>query len=320
MEQSTSSSLTSPAYLTLLENGELARQADTAWQHMHDCDLCARYCHVDRFAGIKGAVCRTGERAVVNSYAPHHGEEDPLRGWNGSGTIFFSWCNLRCMYCQNWEISHKGVGRKVSPEEIADMMLSLQAWGCHNINLVSPSHVVAQIIRAVEIAATRGLRLPLVYNTGGYDSLEALALLDGIIDIYMPDMKYGDSAIARKYSRIRDYVKYNQQAVKEMHRQVGDLIIDDRGIAQRGLLIRHLVLPHGLAGTDAVLGFIASELSTDSYVNIMDQYRPCFHASEDDKLGHALTSEEYMEALRLAKTYGLERLDHRGLPYIHCAQ
>ena len=191
-----------PAYLQLFESGELAWREELAYQHLADCDLCSRYCHVNRRQTTKGAVCRTGELAVVYSYAPHHGEERPLRGWNGSGTIFFSWCNLRCVYCQNWEISHKGQGREVNPHQLADMMLSLQARGCHNINFVSPSHVVAQIIAAVHLAAQRGLRLPLVYNTGGYDSPEALALLDGIIDIYLPDMKYGSSALALKYSKV----------------------------------------------------------------------------------------------------------------------
>jgi putative pyruvate formate lyase activating enzyme len=297
-----------PRYLRL-PDGALDARVATAREHLEDCDLCARYCHVDRIQGTKGAVCRTGERAVVHSYGPHHGEEDPLRGWNGSGTIFFSWCNLRCIYCQNWEISHKGIGREVPPDELAGMMLELQALGCHNINLVSPSHVVAQIIAAVAIAARRGLRLPLVYNTGGYDSLEALALLDGIVDIYMPDMKYGDSAIARKYSRIRDYVTVNRTAVKEMHRQVGDLVLDDQGTAQRGLLVRHLVLPQGLAGTERVLAFLAQEISADTYINLMDQYHPCYRADEHPPLDRSITAREYADALLLATRHGLRRLD-----------
>lgn len=297
------------SYLSLLENGELARRRQQAYQHMEDCDLCARYCHVNRFKSIKGAVCRTGENAVVNSFSPHHGEENPLRGWNGSGTIFFSWCNLRCVYCQNWDISYKGMGQEVEPEDIAKMMLTLQSKGCHNINFVSPSHVVAQIIAAVEIAAQQGLRLPLVYNTGGYDSLEALQLLDGIIDIYMPDMKYGDADIARTYSKVRNYVQVNQAAVKEMHRQVGDLVIDKQGIAQRGLLIRHLVLPGGLAGSKEVLEFIAKEISPNTYLNLMDQYFPSHMAHEYSTLDRPITSDEYRTALALAKKYGLTRLD-----------
>ncbi len=223
---------------------------------------------------VEGAACRTGEGAVVASYGPHHGEEDCLSGWRGSGTIFFSWCNLRCVFCQNWDISQKGIGREVAPAELAAMMLGLQAYGCHNINFVSPSHVVAQILAAVEIAARQGLTLPLVYNTGGYDSMEALALLDGVIDIYMPDMKYGDAGLARKYSKARDYVAANRAAVKEMHRQVSDLVTDARGMARRGLLVRHLVLPGGIAGTDEVAAFLAGEVSRDAYVNIMDSTAP----------------------------------------------
>lgn len=300
-----------PGYLRLLDSGELDRRVASAWRRMEDCDLCARYCHMNRLQTTKGAVCRTGERAVVHSYGPHHGEEDPLRGTRGSGTIFFSWCNLRCVYCQNWDISHKGMGHEVEPEDIARVMLNLQAQGCHNINFVSPSHVVAQIISAVAMAARQGLRLPLVYNTGGYDSPAALALLDGIIDIYMPDMKYGDSHIARRYSKVRDYVAVNRAAVKEMHRQVGDLMLDEHGIAQRGLLVRHLVLPKNLAGNEQVLIFLAREVSTNTYLNIMDQYHPCYRADENPPLDRPTSSAEFTAALALAKQYGLQRLDHR---------
>jgi len=306
------------AYLSLAASGELAKRVEAAYRHLEDCDLCARYCRVNRRKGIEGAVCRTGERAVVASHGAHHGEEDPLRGWGGSGTIFFSWCNLRCVFCQNWDISQRGVGRAVEPREIADMMLELQAAGCHNINLVSPSHVVAQIIAAASDAAARGLRLPFVYNTGGYDSPEALALLDGIIDIYMPDMKYGDSAIARKYSKVRNYVDVNRAAVKEMHRQVGDLMLDEHGIAQRGLLVRHLAMPHGIAGTEQVLSFLADEISTNTYLNLMDQYRPCHRAHEFPDLDRPITSEEYREALAIAARHGLARLDRR--PYVSSRQ
>ena len=300
-----------PAYHALLHNGELAQRAKQAYQHLEDCDLCARYCHMNRRQTIKGAVCRTGERAIVNSFAPHHGEEDPLRGWNGSGTIFFSWCSLRCVFCQNWEISQKGIGREVEPAELAGMMLQLQAQGCHNINFVTPSHVVAQIIAAVDIAAQQGLNIPLVYNTGGYDSPEALALLDGIIDIYMPDMKYGDSRLARQYSKVRNYVEVNFAAVKEMHRQVGDLQLDANGIAQRGLLVRHLVLPANIAGTDKVLAFLAEEISTNTYLNLMDQYYPCYRADDYPLLARPITRAEYNQALQLAYQYGLQRLDQR---------
>ena len=250
-----------PAYLSLLESGELEKRVKLAFEHLENCDLCARACHVNRREGIQGAACRTGEKAVVHSFSPHHGEEAPLRGWRGSGTIFFSWCNLNCTYCQNWEISHKGVGRKVKPEELAEMMLSLQKRGCHNINFVSPSHVVAQILAGVLIAAGKGLRLPIVYNTGGYDSMEALALLDGVVDIYMPDMKYGDSQIARQHSRIRNYWAINQAAIREMHHQVGDLVVDEQGLATRGLLVRHLILPNDLANSEKVISFLADKIS-----------------------------------------------------------
>ena len=298
-----------PAYIPLLENGELPSRASQAWQHLSDCDLCARYCHTDRTATTKGAICRTGQEAMVFSYGPHHGEEKPLRGRAGSGTIFFSWCNLRCVYCQNWQISHKGEGQECTPEQLAKMMLKLQTRGCHNINLVSPSHVVAQIIAAVAIAAESGLHLPLVYNTGGYDSPEALALLEGIIDIYMPDMKYGDSDLARQYSKVRNYVEVNRAAVKEMHRQVGDLVLNDQGIAQHGLLVRHLVLPNNVAGTDQVLRFIAEKISTHTYLNLMDQYHPCYRAGENPALDRMITTNEYTQALSLAHHYHMQRLD-----------
>jgi putative pyruvate formate lyase activating enzyme len=302
-----------PAYLRLLESGELERRVEEAWRHLADCDLCARYCFVDRTKTVEGTACRTGERAVVASYGPHHGEEDCLRGTRGSGTIFFSWCNLRCRFCQNWEVSQKGEGREVGPAEIADMMLELQSAGCHNINLVSPSHVVAQVIAAVHDAAKRGLKLPLVYNSGGYDSVEALALLDGIVDIYMPDMKYGDSTLARRYSRVRSYVEVNTRAVREMYRQVGDLVLDEDGIALRGLLVRHLVLPEGIAGTEKVLEFIADEISPDTYLNLMDQYRPCYRAEEIPDLARAVTGAEYTAALAEARRLGLRRLDRARL-------
>ena len=307
-----SATVFTPSYLRLLESGELARRVEEAWRHLADCDLCARYCFVDRLKSKEGAVCRTGERAVVASYGAHHGEEDPLRGSRGSGTIFFSFCNLRCAFCQNWDISQKGIGREVEPGEIAEMMLDLQRQGCHNINFVSPSHVVAQIIAAVHEAGKRGLKLPLVYNSGGYDSPQALALLDGIVDIYMPDMKYGDSALARRYSRVRGYVEANQAAVREMHRQVGDLVMDEEGVARRGLLVRHLVLPEGIAGTEKVLEFLAKEISRDTYLNLMDQYRPCYRADEYPELDRPITGAEYAEALACAERLGLARLDGRA--------
>jgi putative pyruvate formate lyase activating enzyme len=300
-----------PGYLTLAESGVLARRAEQARRHLEDCDLCARYCYVNRLKSVRGAVCRTGERAVVHSHGPHHGEEPPLRGRRGSGTIFFSWCNLRCDFCQNWEISRQGRGVERDPEQLAEMMLALQAMGCHNINLVSPSHVVAQIIAAVSLAARRGLKLPIVYNTGGYDSMEALRLLDGVIDIYMPDMKFADSTQAHRLSHVRHYVSYNREAVREMHRQVGDLVLDGEGIARRGLLVRHLVLPDNLSGTDGVLKFLAEEISRDTYLNLMDQYRPCYRADAHPSMDRNITDAEFAQALSWAREMGLERLDQR---------
>ena len=300
-----------PAYVRLLESGELERRVEDARGRMASCDLCARYCRINRYETTKGAVCRTGERAVVNSSAPHHGEEPPLRGWRGSGTIFFSWCNLRCIFCQNWEISHKGSGQEVGSEQLARMMLVLQELGCHNINFVTPSHVVAQILEALQLAAEEGLRLPLVYNTGGYDSLEALELLDGVVDIYMPDAKYGSSEIAHRYSHVRDYAEVNQAALREMHRQVGDLVLDEHGVAQRGLLVRHLVLPGDLANTEEVLGFIAREISSGTCVNVMDQYRPVYRAHGHPGIDRPITRAEYRRALEVMRRYGLWHADER---------
>ena len=299
-----------PAYLRLLRSGELKKRVEEAYRRLEDCTICPRECRVNRRAGETG-VCRTGERAVVSSYAPHFGEEDPLVGTGGSGTIFFAWCNLKCQFCQNYEISQLGHGREVEPEDLAAMMLRLQAMGCHNINFVSPTHVVPQILAGVLIAAEAGLRLPLVYNTGGYDSLDTLHLLDGVFDIYMPDMKYADAAMAERYSKIKNYPAVNQAAVKEMHRQVGDLVMDERGVALRGLLVRHLVLPEGLAGTAEIVHFLAEEISTNTYLNVMDQYRPCYRAHELPPLNRRITRDEYEEAVRLALDAGLTRLDKR---------
>jgi putative pyruvate formate lyase activating enzyme len=298
------------AYLDLLRSGELKRRVAEAYARLEACDICARECGVNRRESAEGASCRTGERAVVSSAGPHFGEEDPLVGSGGSGTIFFSWCNLRCQFCQNAEISQLGHGREVEPEDLARMMLGLQSQGCHNINFVSPSHVVPQILAGLLIAAEAGLRLPLVYNTGGYDSLRTLALLDDVVDIYMPDMKYADADAARRYSKISNYPAANQAAVREMHRQVGDLAMDERGVAQRGLLIRHLVLPEGLAGTAEVVRFLRDEISPNTYINVMAQYRPCYRAHELPPLNRRLTNEEYAEAVRLAQQAGL-RLDDR---------
>jgi len=300
-----------PAYLKLLRSAELKERVKEAYKRLEACDICPRECGVNRRESAEGAVCRTGELAFVSSCNPHFGEEAPLVARGGSGTIFFAWCNLNCQYCQNYEISQLGQGREVEPEELAAMMLRLQALGCHNINFVSPTHVVPQILAGLLIAAEAGLRLALVYNTGGYDSLKTLALLDGIIDIYMPDMKYGDADTALRYSKIKNYPAINQAAVKEMHRQAGDLVLNERGVALRGLLVRHLVLPKGLAGTAEIVKFLAKEVSTNAYLNVMDQYRPCYKGYELPPLNHRITSEEYAEAVRLAHEAGLNRLDDR---------
>jgi putative pyruvate formate lyase activating enzyme len=299
-----------PAYLSLLRKGELERRATEALGRLEACDLCARACLVNRRRGELGA-CHTGERARVSSYGPHHGEEVPLRGWRGSGTIFFSRCNLHCQYCQNFEISQADDGDEVEPEALAAMMLRLQAAGCHNVNLVSPSHVVPQTLVALLVAAQAGLRLPLVYNTGGYDSLSALRLLDGVVDIYMPDMKYADAAVAERYSRVANYPEVNREAVREMHRQVGDLRIDRNGLAVRGLLVRHLVLPGGLAGTADIVRFLGEEVSRATYLNLMDQYRPAYRADRFPELNRRVTREEHRAAVRMAQEAGLSRLDDR---------
>jgi putative pyruvate formate lyase activating enzyme len=246
---------------------------------------------------------------MVSSYGPHFGEEAPLVGRHGSGTIFFTFCNLRCIFCQNYSISQLGEGSVVGSEELAKMMLSLQAKGCHNINLVSPTHVVPYILEALELATNDGLYLPLVYNTGGYDSVETLELLDGVVDIYMPDMKYSDEKTAEQLSGIKGYPQVNQAAVKEMHRQVGDLQLDESGVAQRGLLVRHLVLPNRLAGTGEVVRFLAQEVSTNTYLNIMAQYRPCYKAFDIPQLARPLNRQEFSEAIDLAHQHGLSRLD-----------
>ena len=250
---------------------------------------------------------------MVSSYGPHFGEEAPLVGRYGSGTIFFTYCNLRCVFCQNYSISQMGEGNEVAMEELAKMMLSLQTKGCHNINLVSPTHVVPYILEALELAASRGLYLPLVYNTGGYDSVETLELLDGVVDIYMPDMKYSDEKTAEQLSGIISYPQVNRAAVREMHRQVGDLQLDKQGVAKRGLLVRHLVLPNRLAGTEEVVRFLAREVSADTYLNIMAQYHPCHRAFDIPQLARSLNRQEFAEAIDLAHRQGLYRLDREQI-------
>jgi len=297
-----------PAYIQLYEQNLLTERVNEAFEHLKRCDLCGWRCKVDRTANKQG-VCKTGLNALVSSFAPHHGEEKPLRGYHGSGTIFFSSCNMRCVYCQNYQISHFRQGREYSINELAAAMIELQNRGCHNINLVSPSHVIPQIIAAIATAASIGLQIPIVYNTGGYDSLEGLSLLDGIVDIYLPDMKYSSAAIAQKYSKIPNYPQINQNAVKEMHRQVGDLVLDKNGIAKKGLIIRHLVLPHDLAGSEQILRFIAEQISSTTYLNIMDQYYPAYNARQYPELNRPIKTTEYQGVIEMAHSFGLHRLD-----------
>jgi len=296
------------SYLRLYETGELAQRVERAYALLEGCGVCPRRCGVNRLAGEKGK-CRTASRAVVCSYGPHFGEEAPLVGRFGSGTIFFTHCNLRCLFCQNYTISQLGEGSEVETEELAAMMLSLQARECHNINLVTPTHVVPQILAALEVAVACGLSIPLVYNCGGYESLETLQLLSGVVDIYMPDMKYSDERNARRFSGIKDYPAVNRAAVKEMHRQVGDLQIDKHGVASRGLLVRHLVLPYGLAGTAEVAHFLAQEVSVNTYLNVMAQYRPEYRAFRIPLLSRPLLREEFAEEINIVCEQGLRRLD-----------
>ncbi len=300
-------------YLSLTDH-EWHRRIDAAWELLRSpCRVCPRYCRVDRTdRGTRRiGFCRVKDRAKVSSYGPHLGEEDCLRGRRGSGTIFFASCNLACVFCQNWEISQLRLGEEVSEEELAGMMLGLQARGCHNVNLVSPSIYVPQIIKAASIAAGRGLRVPFVYNTGAYDSPESLRLLDGVIDIYMPDSKYSDDRTAGRLSLVKDYWRVASAAIKEMHRQVGDLTIDDNGLAVRGVLVRHLVLPGGLAGTAEVMRFLAKEVSPDTYVNLMAQYRPARRAAEYPPLDRPVTQREMEEAYAAARRAGIHRFDER---------
>jgi putative pyruvate formate lyase activating enzyme len=275
-------------------------------QLLEKCNLCPRKCGVNRIKGELGH-CHTGQEAIVSSYGPHFGEEKELVGIYGSGTIFFSYCNLHCVFCQNYDISQRGEGYKVSAEQLAKIMLDLQKQECHNINLVSPTHIVPQFLQALAIAQDKGLNLPIVYNSGGYDSAHTLKLLEGVINIYMPDAKYGSNQAGEKYSNAKDYWDVNKLALKEMHRQVGDLIINNEGIAERGLLIRHLVLPNQLAHSNNVLKFIANEISKNTYVNIMDQYRPCHNADKYPELARRISQNEYDEVVDFAHKLGLRR-------------
>jgi len=301
-----------PGYLGLEATGELENRIEKAAGLLLECTVCPRECRVNRLNDERG-FCKTGARVQVSSCGPHFGEEPELVGGSGSGTIFISHCNLACGFCQNYEISQCGDGKEVSAGDLADMMLALQRQGCHNINIVTPSHVIPQLLGSLGIAAARGLHIPLVYNSGGYDSVETLKLLDGVVDIYMPDAKYGRDEIALALSHAPHYVASMKAALREMHRQAGDLVVE-QGVAVRGMIIRHLVLPENLASSDSVMKFIAEEISRNAYVNIMAQYRPAWHAVEiaqENPVYHSLkrriTGEEYRFAIRCAKEAGLHR-------------
>ncbi len=307
-----------PSYLELHRSGELRERIKLAYSMLRECRLCPRECGVDRLRGERG-FCRAGAEPTVASWNVHPWEEPPISGTRGSGTIFFSGCTGRCIFCQNYPISQLGVGNTVSIRRLAEMMLELQDRGCHNINLVTPTHFVPQILAALSIAIERGLRLPLVYNTSGYERVETLRLLEGVVDIYLPDAKYADDETARWLSGFVRYVEANHAALKEMFRQVGDeLILDGEGVARRGLIIRHLVLPNGLAGTQEVLNWIAENLSPRVHISLMDQYFPAYKAVGHPILGRKITAEEYEEALRAFEDAGLERgwmqeHDERGM-------
>jgi len=277
---------------------------------MEECSLCPRECGVNRLEGELG-YCETGRQAKVASYNAHFGEESPLVGRHGSGTIFVSSCNLLCCFCQNYDISHLREGVEVEPAQISAMMIELTERGCHNINFVTPTHVVPQLLEALLHAVEEGIRVPLVYNSSGYDKRETIELLDGIFDIYMPDFKFWGEKWSERYCRAPDYGEVAIRVIREMHRQVGDLVVDDQGIAQRGLLIRHLVMPKNIAETDKIVRFIAKEISSNTYVNVMDQYRPCGDAHKDEVINRRLASGEFKDAMDTARKEGLTRLDPR---------
>lgn len=299
-----------PSYLKLYREGELSKRIEKALSLLESCNLCPRACGVNRLEGEIGH-CKTGRKAKVASYNAHFGEESPLVGSHGSGTIFMSSCNLLCGFCQNYDISHLNEGVEAEPEQVATMMNQLAERGCHNINFVTPTHVVPQLLEALILAVEQGLTLPLVYNSSGYDKKETLEILNGIFDIYMPDFKFWDEKWSERYCQAKDYRVMAIAALKEMHGQVGDLVIDNQGIAQRGLLVRHLVMPTNVAGTSSILNFISKEISPNTYVNVMDQYRPCGNVYEDEFVKRPLTAQEFKEAMDTARKAGLTRLDPR---------
>jgi putative pyruvate formate lyase activating enzyme len=291
----------------MISQVELEQRIDAAYRLLEACRVCPRECGVNRLEDNRLGFCRSGLNPMISSVSPHHGEEPPLSGTKGSGTIFFTNCNLRCVYCQNYPISQLGNGAERTPGELACQMLWLQEQGCHNLNLVTPTHFVPQILKALGLARERGLTLPIVYNTSGYDSVETLKLLDGIVDIYLPDMRYGDNKAAMQYSVAPHYVEVNQAAIREMYRQVGNMVMDDRGIATRGLIIRHLVLPGGISGTEQVMKFLAGEISKDVYISLMSQYFPAFKSVEHSEINRRISEQEYDEAYSLKTTYGLKK-------------
>lgn len=299
-----------PSYIELHRKGILKKRKDEALARLESCSMCPRECNVNRLKDEKG-YCNTGRKIRIASYNSHFGEEAPLVGTNGSGTIFISSCNLLCSFCQNYEISHLNEGYELEPEQTAALMLQLADRGCHNINFVTPTHVVPQILEALVIAAENGLSVPLVYNSSGYDRKETLELLDGIFDIYMPDFKFWDSAWAERYCEASDYRETAESAIREMHRQAGDLVVDDEGTAVKGLLVRHLVMPENISGTSDVMDFISKEISSDTYVNVMDQYRPCGNAVNDEYIDKRLSAGEFKDAMEAAERAGLKRLDSR---------
>jgi putative pyruvate formate lyase activating enzyme len=302
-----------PAYEKLEMEGKLARRVKQAYAMFENCQICPRKCGVNRLTGEKG-FCRAPIKPVIFSYHPHFGEEMSIVGGKGSGTIFFSNCNLRCVFCQNWPIAHEGRGREVQDEDLADMMLKLQSIGCHNINLVTPTHVMPNILNATRIALKKGLHLPLFYNTSGYERLEILKILDGIVDIYKPDMKYMDSDKASKYSAgASDYPEVAKKAILEMHRQVGVHKQDKEGIAIRGLMIRHLVMPNRVGGTEKFVRWVAEALPKNTYVNIMAQYRVEYKAYDYPEIARGITVQEFLEAMDWAEKYGLTNLDPQSV-------
>lgn len=304
-----------PPYLKLHETGELKERGDILWNVMERCALCPRACGVNRLKGERG-FCGASAELEISSYNPHCGEERPLSGWNGSGTIFMTHCGLRCVFCINFEISHLGIGEVQSIEAMADMMLSLQMQGCHNINIVTPTHYSPHTVRALDNAAGRGLRLPLVYNTCGWERSEILRLLDGVVDIYLPDFKYSSGDMASKYSSdARSYPEVTEKALLEMHRQVGVAKPAADGLMYRGLMIRHLVMPNNVAGTRDVLAWIAKNLPNDTYVNIMSQYHPCYKATDYKDISRRITKKEYSESVGWARDAGLINLDIQGYMY-----